>query len=119
MPTTDKPILTTDPPVMAAGDTVDLSSGWDVFWGAVSSDIGGLITLMTVIGGLMVAGAILGFIYQKRKAQGGYMQGSGVIWITLIIGAALAAPNALIPMILNIADFAANGFIALLERVSS
>lgn len=95
----------------AAGDTVDLSAAWDSFWGPVSSAIGtSATTLLTVVGVVILIASIATYIFKKR--QGGANTG-GLFWAALI-GAVLAAPAVLFPLLLQLADFVINGFLSLL-----
>lgn len=99
--------------MVIATTTVNLASGWSTVWTAVSGALGSkLTTLMTAIGVILVVLAILGWLWERRK---GGMSGNHnkLLW-TLLIGAILVAPNLLIPLLLNIADFIANAIINLL-----
>ncbi|MCL6424365.1 hypothetical protein Bequi_13425 [Brachybacterium sp. JHP9] len=95
---------------------VNFAGGWDTVWGAVSGQLGGVATLLTVIGMLMVLFSVLAWIYQKRR--GANMQGLGGVFVVLFIGAVMAAPGAIIPGILRIIDWVANGLIALVNSTS-
>lgn len=98
-------------------DKVDFSGAWNTFWGSISGSLGGLSTFLAVIGMLMVVFSAIGWLWQKRRG-GGFAQGSSGLLITMTVGACLAAPSALIPLILGIFDFAANSMIAFFERIS-
>lgn len=96
------------PPPMA--DEVDMAGAWDEIWsaftGAFDSDI---TTLLTVIGAILMIGAIIGFFWEKRRGGGG-MGGQGnskLMWV-LAVGALFAAPQVILPFLLTIADSVAN-----------
>ena len=94
---------------------VNLAAGWNTLWGAISSVIGGQITLiLTIIGVVMVIAAVGTWIFQRRRG-GGVTQGLGAILWTLIAGALLAAPQVVIPLILTILDLVINGLIAIFQ----
>ena len=97
---------------------VNFSGGWDTFWGAISAELGGVMTALTVIGTLLVVCSVLSWIWQKRRG-GNAAQGLGGVFIFIFIGAVLAAPGLLIPGILSIIDWIANAIAALISDVSS
>lgn len=98
-------------------NTVNLASGWNTLWGALSSVIGGpVMTLLTVIGVVLVLSSVITYFFQKRRG-GGAMQGLGVVMWTLVCGALLAAPQAIIPLALTLLDFIINGLIAVGQAV--
>lgn len=96
---------------------VDFSGGWNTFWGAISGELGGVTTLLTVIGMLMVLGSVLGYIWMKRR-NANVKDGLSGVFIVMFVGAVLAAPGALIPLVLTIVDWAANAVLALLQRLA-
>lgn len=98
-------------------EQVDFQGGWNSFWGAISGQLGGLGTILTWVGMLMVLGSVIGFIWQKRRGGGGG-QGLAGVFIVMFIGALLAAPGALIPGLLGIIDWVGNVIIALVNRAS-
>lgn len=93
---------------------VNLSGGWSTFWGAVRPNVGGLMTLLTIAGMLIVLGAIFKYFWDKRRGGGGNT--SGLMW-SLLIGAILAGPDLFIPGILKIADLFINAVLSLLKVV--
>lgn len=104
-------------PHQAIGDgtTLDLKGGWNEFWGAINktgTNIHGLLTLLTVIGTLMIAAGLIGWLWKKRRG-GGLRDGSDGLFWTLIAGVILAAPNLLLPILLGILDTVANAIINL------
>lgn len=97
----------------AAGAGINLAGGWSKFWTAVSAAIGTqILTLLTIIGVLMVVGAIIKWIFDKRRG-GGAMQGSGAVLWTLVAGSILAAPAIIVPLLLKILDAVINTLVAL------
>jgi hypothetical protein len=105
-----------------AADKINLSSGWTTFWEGISGSLGGLPTLMTAIGALLVVGAIGKWMWEKRRGGGGGGGGGGgksegIIW-ALALGAMLAAPNLLIPIFLKTLDIVANGIVAVYNNAA-
>lgn len=99
-----------------AAETVDLSHSWDQFWGSFRTAVGeDLLTLITMIGMLLVVGAILKWLWDRRRGNGGGgMGGANAILWTLLLGATLAAPGLLIPLFLNLLDGLANAFVSVM-----
>lgn len=94
---------------------VNLASGWNTLWGAISSVIGGpVMTLLTIVGVILVVGAIATYFFQKRRG-GGAMQGLGPVMWAMVCGAMLAAPQVIIPLALTLLDFAINTVIAIVK----
>lgn len=96
---------------------VDFSGGWSSLWGAISGQLGGVLTILTWVGVIMVVFSVMGWVYQKRKG-GGMGQGASGVFITLFVGAVLCAPQLLIPAVLGILDFVANSLLSLIQRAS-
>lgn len=96
-------------------DEVDFSSGWDQVWSAISGSMGeGLTDLLTVVGVLLVVFAIVVWFWQRRRGGGNNGGGSSGLIYTIIVGAILAAPGAIIPAFLTIIDLVANAALNLL-----
>lgn len=91
------------------GKTVDLSGAWSGLWSKVTgaAGIGDLVIFMTWVGVGLVVFAIVKWAWTRRR--GGASSGS-VGW-PLLVGAALAAPNAVIPALLWLVDLLANAFV--------
>lgn len=99
-----------------AAETVDLSLSWDQFWGSFRTAVGEeLLTLITMVGMLLVVGAVLKWLWDRRRGNGGGgMGGANAILWTLLLGATLAAPGLLIPLFLNLLDGLANAFVSVM-----
>lgn len=90
------------------GNTVNLAAAWAGLWGKVSGgSAAGLITLLTWVGVGMVAFAILKWAWSRRR--GGAQ--AGLLGWPMFVGAALAAPNAVIPAVLWVIDLLANAVV--------
>lgn len=96
---------------------IDFSGAWSRFWGAISGSLGGLADLLAVVGMLMLVGAFFGWLMQKRKG-GGFSQGASGLVVTMLVGGILAGPNILIPIFLNLFDFAVNAAVSLIGTFS-
>lgn len=86
--------------------TVDLSQSWGKLWASASTSSGfsELRWVLTVVGTIIVASAILRYIWDSRKGQG---RRQHVLW-SLAIGAILVLPGVLIPVLLTLADAVIN-----------
>lgn len=97
---------------------VNFSGAWSTFWSKISQPISKLLTLLTIIGVLLVVGALISYVFEKRRSGGGFNGGgagnSKIGW-ALAAGIILAAPNALIPLLLKIIDGVANAFLNILS----
>ena len=96
-------------PMAATGDVIDLNGSWGRFWGSITStaSIGRLMTLLSIIGVLIVAAALVKWAWDRRRGMSGG-GGSGAVWGSLLVGAVLSAPNLLIPIVLQIFDILVN-----------
>lgn len=92
--------------------TITLVKGWTTVWSAVTSALGPLAAMLTAIGALLVVVSIVGYIWERRRGGGNHSK----LMYTLLIGAILAAPDLLIPLLLHIADFLANFVAGLLTK---
>ena len=86
--------------------TVDLSQSWGKLWSSASASSGfsELRWVLTVVGTIIVAAAILRYIWDSRKGQG---KRQHVIW-SLVVGAILVLPGVLVPVLLTLADAVIN-----------
>jgi hypothetical protein len=105
----------------ATGDTVNLAGGWKDFWETISGTLGGITTLMNVVGMLIVVFAVVKMLWDKRKSGGGGGGGgSGSnIGYAILIGAILSAPGLIIPNILTIIDLLANALAKIISKNAS
>lgn len=100
---------------MLAQQEIDLQGGWESFYNSVRSSVGsGLFDLLTGLGAVIVVIAILKWIWDKRR---GGARSQGVLW-AIVVGAILAAPGLIIPVMLGIIDTVANAFVDLFDRAS-
>lgn len=95
------------------GTTVDLAGAWSGLWGRITSAAGisGLLTLVTWVGVGMVAFAIIKWGWSKRRGSAQ----AGLLGWPLFVGAALAAPNAILPGVLWVVDLIANAVVNILH----
>lgn len=92
---------------------INLKGGWDKVWGGIETSIGTQLTgLLTVIGVCIVIGAILKWMWERRRGGGGMGQTGGIMW-SLLIGATLASPTVIIPIFLTILDAIANAVVGI------
>lgn len=96
----------------------NFSSSWNTFWSAISGQLGGVLTIMTWVGVVLVVFSVVGWIYKKRQG-GSLSQGLSGVFITMVVGMVLCSPQLLIPLILRIVDFVANTAASLLQRASA
>jgi hypothetical protein len=97
---------------------VNLAGGWNTLWAAISGAIGGqVMAIMTVIGVVLVVFAIGKYFFDKRRG-GGVTQGLGVVMWTLVFGAILAAPQAIIPLVLTLLDLIINSILAIVTATA-
>lgn len=109
----------------ADGETVDLSSGWTSVWDGLKGDgaFAGVMNLLTAVGAVIVVMAIAKLLWEKRRGGGGGGGGmgggktDGIMW-ALALGAILAAPNLILPVMLTILDTIANGVAGVFENTS-
>lgn len=95
------------------GDSINLTQGWNTLWGALNIPPAVMI-LLSVIGVIMVIGAIFKWILdRKRQGSQGMGQSSGpLLWATLA-GVAIAAPALIIPIALTILDWIIKAFVSI------
>lgn len=97
-------------------DQINLAGAWGEFWGAISGAAGGILTLLAWAGVVIVIGAIVAWLFE-RKRGGGMMSGQksqGLIW-AIVLGALMAGPEVIIPALLKITDWVANTILNLLN----
>lgn len=100
---------------MAAGDKIDLSGAWDDLWNALTAGTGfeSVTKLMAVIGVALVVFAVVKWAWAKGTGRGG--GGGNNVAGALLVGALLAAPDVLLPIVLQIFDVVANAVKSVFE----
>jgi len=96
------------------GSTLNLSGAWKAFWEGISSGLGNLPMGLAIIGMLIIVAGLVKFFWDKRRGGGG--NNSQLVW-TSVVGALLAAPNLIIPLLLGILDLVVNMFVKLVKSV--
>lgn len=87
--------------------TVDFVSAWSNLWAPIRSAAGGqFITILAMVGVALIVFSILGYFWQRRR--GGGMSGMGNLLMPLILGAILAGPDVVIPILLWCAQTVVN-----------
>lgn len=88
---------------------MDLVGGWDNLWNGItgSSNIG---LVMAVVGVALIAFFMLKWLWQKRNGAGG-----GFPWIGVGLGAVLAGPEWLFPLLLRILQLIINIVVGIVE----
>lgn len=106
---------TADVSYVAAGD-VDFSGGWDNLWSAVSGEASAILDIATIVGVALIIGSVIAYFWQKRRAGGNAVQGSGAVMWVMMVGAILCAPAVIFPILLNLLDAICNAFLNILDR---
>jgi len=110
----------------ADGESVDLSKGWTDVWDGLKGDgaFAGVMNLLTAVGAVIVVMAVAKMLWEKRRGGGGGGGGAGggkgsegIMW-ALALGAMLAAPNLILPILLQILDVIANGVAGVFKNTS-
>lgn len=93
---------------------IKLKDGWAGLWGAVEKAMGTqFTTLLSIIGVALVVFALGKWLWDKRKGGGG--NSSALIW-TAIVGAALAGPQIVFPILLTFVDWIINAIINVMPK---
>ena len=84
------------------GGTLDLKSGWDKLWTTLTggTQIG---TLLAAVGIAIVVGFLIKWFWDKRRGSGGKFPTMAVI-----LGAVLAGPTLLVPVIITVVEAVIN-----------
>ena len=99
---------------MLAAATVNLESGWAGVWSDVQSIAPGFVTALTTIALLLMVGALVMFFWERRKGGGGGGgQGTQKVLNVAILAGILAAPDAIIPLLLKLVDYFLNFVVAI------
>lgn len=93
----------------AVGEDVDLAGSWDKFWKALmgAGQVQGLFNVLAIVGVALIAWAIVKWAWDRRRGGGGGFGGGGGgggITGALLVGVILAAPNLILPAVLNVLD---------------
>ncbi|WP_375000154.1 hypothetical protein [Aeromicrobium sp. CTD01-1L150] len=106
----------------ASGDSINLRGGWDQLWSALRAASGfeQVLSLATIVGVMLVVVAFIGWLWKRKRSNGfsGAGSDSGGIWIAMIIGAVLAAPGLLFPIVLTIFDVIVNAGISIWNQTA-
>lgn len=95
---------------------INLTAGWNDLWRAIEGALGqGISRLMLVMGVFLVVIAMFTWFWKRRRGGGAGMQDMTAVWWTLAVGAFLASPQLIVPMLLRIVDGIANAFIGILR----
>lgn len=84
----------------------NLASTWATFWNKISGPLGGLVTLMSFIGIVLLVYGIAKYFLDRRR--GGANTGQ-LMW-AIGVGALLVTPQVIIPLLLRLADLLVNAF---------
>lgn len=108
-----------NPPTASTGGDVDLKTQWGTFYDnfTAASGVDGLMKLIAVIGFCVALGAIGKWVWDKRRG-GGFGGGGGFPTMAVVVGAAMAAPTALIPVFFLLLDAVINGVINIVNGVT-
>lgn len=94
---------------------VNLLAGWNELWGRLSASMPPKVSeLMLIVGAALVVFSIVKWLWGKHRGSKSKGGGGSMAW-TLMIGALLAAPQAVIPMVMATADFVINMVLAALS----
>lgn len=90
-----------------------LKDGWNAVWAAVTAGAPGLSTLLLSVGVVLMVIALGKWLWDKRKGGGG--NSSALLW-TAVVGAALAGPEVIFPIMLGIVDWLINTVVGIMPK---
>jgi len=97
-----------------------LASDWTSFWSTVSSasGMGGVISLLAIIGVLLAVGSLLMWLWEVRKSGFGAARKSHhKLVFGFILGLALASPTIVIPVFLTLFGQIISGVIGIIHAL--
>ncbi|XBH22985.1 hypothetical protein V5R04_07180 [Jonesiaceae bacterium BS-20] len=98
--------------VILAAEKINLTAGWTSFWTKINTgDFKTLMMYATWVGVALFFGAIVTYFWQKKR---GNANAAAIGW-TGGLGALLAAPNVLVPVMLTLFSLVVNTVVALLS----
>lgn len=98
-------------------DRIELVGPWNTLWGGITSSLGGgknFIGVVAVLGVILIVAGLITFLWQKRRGSGGNTK---QLVMTTVIGALLAGPSVVIPLILTIAELLVNIVLGVANKV--
>lgn len=107
------PILRT-----AGADGYSLEQGWDKLWGIISSQLGPITMILSIVAGCLLIWSAFKIFWQKRNGQGQGGKMTGLIW-TAIISAFFVAPGIVVKFVLKFLDIIVNLLIKIGGGVTS
>lgn len=102
-------------PLIPLATNIDLSGAWDTLWGAVTASTGPILTnVLSVLGVIILVLAIFGYIWSRARGRG---NAGGLVW-AIVIGAVLAAPGVVFPILLTLIDLVINAVIDIVNAAA-
>lgn len=97
-------------------EKIDFEKPWKQFLNAVTGPAGPLLTFLAIAGVLIIVGAVISWMFNKKRSGqlGGDSSGNNKVVFAILIGAVFAAPS-IIGLILRILSAAANLFVSVLN----
>lgn len=87
--------------------TVDFVTSWTTLWTPIRNAVGGqVVTIIAVVGVALVVFSFISFLWRRRR--GGGVAGMGSLVVPLTIGAILAGPDVVVPLLLHAAQAVVN-----------
>lgn len=96
-------------------NNVDLVSGWNGVWSSIQSTVGTQLTgLLTAVGVLIVVFALGKWFWERRRGGGG--AGHSALMYSMAVGALLASPDLVLPVLLTIIDYLCNAVVGVFHK---